>query len=81
MIRKSFPVLRIGRGRSFKSEDLDDQLEKYIARGTSTKLAPIVSDETFVRRVYIDVTGSIPRRFQVQKFLNDKSPNKREKTD
>ncbi|MBT5018754.1 MAG: hypothetical protein HON04_08400, partial [Planctomicrobium sp.] len=29
MIRNSFPVLRIGRSVNYRSNDLDEQLEKY----------------------------------------------------
>ena len=51
MIRQSFPAIRSGRAARFTSEDLDEGLERYVARGTSTPFAPIVDDETFLRRV------------------------------
>lgn len=78
MIRNSFPVLRIGRSVNYRSTDLDDQLEKYIARGTSTKLAPIIDDETFARRVWIDTTGHVPTRQELKQFVASKDEKKRE---
>lgn len=36
------------------------------------------SDEQFVRRVHIDLTGTMPTAAQVLAFLNDKNPNKRD---
>jgi hypothetical protein len=35
------------------------------------------SDETFVRRVYLDVIGTLPEPQEVLAFLNDKRPDKR----
>jgi hypothetical protein len=37
------------------------------------------SDEEFVRRVYLDLTGVIPRVAEVRAFLADESPDKRSK--
>ena len=39
----------------------------------------LCSDEQFVRRVYLDITGSLPKPEQVKKFVADPSPNKRDK--
>ncbi len=77
MIRGSFPVLRIGRGRSYDSGDLDDQLERYIEKETSTKLAPIIDDETFIRRVFIDTTGRVPTQAQIRSFVKSQDEKKR----
>jgi len=35
------------------------------------------SDAVFIRRVYLDVTGTLPRADEVVKFLEDKNPGKR----
>jgi hypothetical protein len=40
--------------------------------------APLCTDEEFVRRVYLDVTGRIPAAEDVTKFLDDKNANKRD---
>lgn len=40
--------------------------------------APLCTDEEFVRRVYLDVTGRIPAATDVTNFLNNQNVNKRE---
>lgn len=39
--------------------------------------AHLCSDAVFIRRVYLDVIGALPEPAQVEKFLQDKAPNKR----
>jgi hypothetical protein len=39
----------------------------------------VASDDVFIRRVYHDITGTLPTPTQVKEFLNDKSPDKRDK--
>jgi len=39
--------------------------------------APLCSDAVFVRRVFLDVTGTLPRPEDVKAFLADESPEKR----
>jgi len=39
--------------------------------------ANLCSDEVFIRRVYLDVIGTLPEPQKVQKFLQDRSPRKR----
>jgi hypothetical protein len=39
--------------------------------------APLTSDEQFVRRAYLDLTGRLPMPADVAEFLGDKSPDKR----
>jgi hypothetical protein len=43
-----------------------------------TPAAPC-SDSVFIRRVYLDVIGSLPTALEVTRFLEDKAPDKREK--
>ncbi|MGH9801291.1 MAG: DUF1549 domain-containing protein, partial [Blastocatellia bacterium] len=40
--------------------------------------APVCTDEEFIRRVYIDLTGRIPSPGDVTNFLKDQDPNKRD---
>ncbi len=37
------------------------------------------ADEQFIRRVFLDITGSLPKPDQVKQFLADPSPTKRDK--
>lgn len=39
--------------------------------------AHLCSDEVFIRRVYLDVLGTVPKADEVTRFLDNKSPNKR----
>jgi len=40
--------------------------------------ARLCSDAVFVRRVYLDLTGSIPKAFEAQHFILDRDPGKRQ---
>ncbi len=40
-------------------------------------IAPLIGDEAFVRRVYLDTVGVPPTAEEVKSFLNDGSPSKR----
>ena len=39
--------------------------------------SPLCSDTVFVRRIFLDLTGTIPTTKETIDFLNDKTPNKR----
>jgi hypothetical protein len=39
----------------------------------------LASDEQFIRRVYLDITGTLPTPTQVREFLKDKDAKKRDK--
>ncbi len=77
MIRQSFPAIRAGRSVSFTAEDLDDSLEKYVAREATADFAPIIDDETFLRRVSIDLTGTVPNPERIASFTADTDRRKR----
>jgi hypothetical protein len=50
---------------------------EWKARGITA--APTCDDRTFVRRVYLDLSGRIPTREEANAFLTDLSPDKRVK--
>src|SRR5262249_7057783 len=63
-------------------ERLHDVIDRLVALETPDydKLAaPIASDEEFLRRVTLDLTGMIPATGEARVFLADADPNKREK--
>ncbi|GIW82835.1 MAG: surface protein [Gemmatales bacterium] len=41
--------------------------------------SPLCSDEEFIRRVYLDITGTLPTPDEVHQFVADKDPHKRDK--
>ncbi len=41
--------------------------------------APLCSDEVFVRRVFLDVIGTLPTATEARQFLSDRDPQKRRK--
>jgi hypothetical protein len=58
----------------------------YIDREVLAKLkqlnmvpSELASDTEFLRRIYVDTIGSLPSPEEIRAFLDDKSPNKREK--
>lgn len=53
--------------------------ELVLARLKQTGMPPSArcSDATFIRRVYLDVIGTLPTSWEVRKFLADRKPDKR----
>src|SRR5262245_56752141 len=56
---------------------LERVVAKYLAERTKTE-PTLVSDALFARRVYLDVWGLLPTPEQLQQFINDSAPGKRE---
>ncbi len=54
-----------------------DKLTNAALQAKGIKPANLSSDEVFVRRVYLDVIGSLPRGHEVRRFVKDKRANKR----
>ncbi|MBN9517009.1 DUF1549 domain-containing protein, partial [bacterium] len=57
---------------------IDAEIEKTLTRA-KVAASPVCSDEEFVRRVYLDVTGVIPTGEQAKAFLDSQEPDKRAK--
>jgi mono/diheme cytochrome c family protein len=55
---------------------LDRFVAKYLAAAKTAEPAP-VSDALFARRVYLDVWGLLPTPDELQRFVDDKAPDKR----
>ncbi len=56
------------------------ELDRLVLAGlkqAGLESAPPASDEIFLRRVYLDVIGTLPRPSEVTRFLEDTSPDKR----
>ena len=59
---------------------LHQQIDQLIAEGKpqfEKQAAPLADDATFLRRVTLDLTGTIPTADEVRTFVADSSPDKR----
>ncbi|MDR2170352.1 MAG: DUF1553 domain-containing protein [Planctomycetaceae bacterium] len=66
-------------GKTFKAVCRIDEIMLVSLKRHNLEPAPVCSDEVFIRRVFLDVTGALPTQQEVRKFLADKSANKRTK--
>src|SRR5262245_45447719 len=56
---------------------LHQRIDQLIAAGPNFRPAPSASDEEFLRRVYLDLTGAIPTTAEARAFLADPASDKR----
>ena len=61
----------------FKPVNKIDQLVLQELQKKNIKPANLCSDEVFIRRVYLDLTGNIPDPQEVRRFLSDERTGKR----
>ena len=54
-----------------------DQLLEEDLKANKLQPLPIVSEDTFVRRTYLNIVGRIPTAMEASRFLDDKTPDKR----
>ena len=54
-----------------------DQLLEADLRARKLQPLPIVAEDTFVRRSYLNIVGRIPTAMEASRFLDDKTPDKR----
>jgi hypothetical protein len=59
-----------------KPEEIDQLVARELARSQLTP-APLTTDEQFLRRVTLDLTGQLPRPAEVDEFVADPDPAKR----
>jgi hypothetical protein len=62
-------------------QKLAAKIDEFIAAGwggKGVKPAPLADDAEYLRRVYLDLAGRIPRAMDVRDFLDDPNPNKRQ---
>ena len=72
-------------GVDVKTEDLPPS-SNFIDDAVFAKLellgippSPVTDDGTFLRRVYVDITGTLPTAEETSAFLDDPSPDKRDR--
>lgn len=78
--RKSMPMHRFGATHAidFDSADLDSLLIRELG-SRAPDVAPIASDERFIRRLFLDTTGRLPGPARIVEFTSDDDPRKRAK--
>ncbi len=62
---------------SHAEETLAERIDRAIEADQLVPLAPLVSDEEFLRRASLDLIGRIPSAAEAREFLADPSPDKR----
>jgi hypothetical protein len=74
-------ALLVGRADALGAQTpLHQRIDQLIAAGTAdfeAHAAPLASDAEFLRRIYLDLAGTIPTVSEARTFLNDKAPEKR----
>jgi hypothetical protein len=75
-----------GPAASRAGDRLDDiaalarKIDRHVVAGLKKRdvvSAPLANDHEFIRRVYLDLAGRIPRVSEVRNFVEDKRPDKR----
>jgi hypothetical protein len=64
-------------GKQFQTQNRIDELFLLSLKKQNAKPSPLCSNEVFVRRVYLDVLGTLPTKENVASFLADKNAEKR----
>lgn len=59
-------------------EPLHLRIDQLVEANQIGPMAAIANDSEFLRRAYLDLTGSIPSSAEARSFLDDPAPNKRE---
>lgn len=70
------PFEEAGREEATRLSALDLAVERGL-QNTGTAMAPRCSDAVFLRRVYLDLIGTLPEPGRVRAFLADRNPAKR----
>lgn len=65
--------------KAFAEEPLHTEIDRLINASHGGPAADIASDAEFLRRVWLDLAGTIPTADVTRQFLEDKSPDKRTK--
>ncbi len=77
-VAAGLPPSGAGKGRPVLRNLIDEHLFGAMARD-AVPHAPATSDYEFCRRVHLDLTGRIPTPEQLEAFLADPAPNKRDR--
>ena len=56
---------------------LHERIDEIVGRATGREQWPLASDAVFLRRIYLDLIGTLPSSSEVRQFLADTTPQKR----
>lgn len=68
----------IAGSNAFSQEPLHVRIDQLVDSSQIGPVASLASDGEFLRRISLDLTGTIPSSAEVRAFLNDTTPNKRQ---
>lgn len=74
------PVAKVSSDRKSECRDAAKRIDQLVTSELAKQGMqpnPDANEYTFVRRVYLDITGSIPTLAQTQRYVNNKSPSRR----
>jgi hypothetical protein len=63
----------------FASNELDESLRNFYVKNKVKGIATNVDEYTWIRRIYIDLAGRIPNVGEINSFVGDKTPQKKER--
>lgn len=66
-------------GKTLTVEALEDVYAEELSAAGVEKASDRVSDDRFVRRVYLDVVGHLPTPVEIERYVKDAAPNKKAK--
>ena len=75
-------VAQVARAEPRSAADAATRVDELLARevfggSSAAQLAPVAGDETFLRRITLDLVGRLPSPAEVTAFVFDSSPDKR----
>lgn len=62
-----------------KANELDDSLKSYYIKNSVKGNSAVVDDYTWIKRIYIDLGGRIPTLNEINSFIDDSSPDRKNK--
>jgi hypothetical protein len=74
-------LVLFGQARAFASDpaELAAKVDAHWRQAIASDPAPPASDEVFLRRIWVDMTGRVPTALEAARFLDNRDPERRAK--